>query len=279
MSPRPAPTPSRPGRGARRSRPAAENALTGALRSLFAVVENYPELKANENVLEPPGAADHDREPDQLLAPALQRDRPRLQHDHRDVPQPAHRGPVRVHPARVLRRGARGGRRPDRRSDACALIPRAIAAERRAMQRRRPRDGRDELLPADLRQPAQSRAAGAHRGWLLGAARASASATPPRRRRRRRSRSTRRVCSSAFIVSIAPSSRATGSCSPRRGAREVNRPRTPRSCSTSSRRSRSRRASRCRGSTSSTTRRPTPSPPAVTRSTPRSRSRPGCSRS
>ena len=29
----------------------AENMLTGALRSLFAVVENYPELKANENVL------------------------------------------------------------------------------------------------------------------------------------------------------------------------------------------------------------------------------------
>ena len=30
---------------------AAENVLTGTLRSLFAVVENYPELKANENVL------------------------------------------------------------------------------------------------------------------------------------------------------------------------------------------------------------------------------------
>ncbi len=29
----------------------AENTLTGALRSLFAVVENYPQLKANENVL------------------------------------------------------------------------------------------------------------------------------------------------------------------------------------------------------------------------------------
>src|SRR5664280_1938506 len=29
----------------------AENTLTGALRSLFAVVENYPTLKANENVL------------------------------------------------------------------------------------------------------------------------------------------------------------------------------------------------------------------------------------
>jgi LemA protein len=30
----------------------AENGLTGALRSLFAVVENYPDLKSNTNVLE-----------------------------------------------------------------------------------------------------------------------------------------------------------------------------------------------------------------------------------
>jgi LemA protein len=29
----------------------AENALTATLRSLFAVVENYPDLKANQNVL------------------------------------------------------------------------------------------------------------------------------------------------------------------------------------------------------------------------------------
>lgn len=29
----------------------AENQLSGALRSLFAVVENYPDLKANQNVL------------------------------------------------------------------------------------------------------------------------------------------------------------------------------------------------------------------------------------
>jgi LemA protein len=29
----------------------AENQLTGALRSLFAVTENYPDLKANQNVL------------------------------------------------------------------------------------------------------------------------------------------------------------------------------------------------------------------------------------
>ena len=30
----------------------AENALTGALRSMFAVVENYPDLKANQNVMQ-----------------------------------------------------------------------------------------------------------------------------------------------------------------------------------------------------------------------------------
>jgi LemA protein len=30
---------------------AAENALTASLRSLFAVVENYPDLKANQNVM------------------------------------------------------------------------------------------------------------------------------------------------------------------------------------------------------------------------------------
>jgi LemA protein len=30
----------------------AENALTGTLRSLFATVENYPDLKANQNVLQ-----------------------------------------------------------------------------------------------------------------------------------------------------------------------------------------------------------------------------------
>lgn len=31
---------------------AADNMITGALKSLFAVAENYPELKANENFLE-----------------------------------------------------------------------------------------------------------------------------------------------------------------------------------------------------------------------------------
>ena len=44
-----------PSRRARRGpaeQAVAENVLTATLRSLFAVVENYPDLKANQNVLE-----------------------------------------------------------------------------------------------------------------------------------------------------------------------------------------------------------------------------------
>jgi len=37
------------GAGGRGEQIAAENQLTGALRSLFAIVENYPDLKANSN--------------------------------------------------------------------------------------------------------------------------------------------------------------------------------------------------------------------------------------
>ena len=79
----------RPGPG--RSRLSAENALTGALRSLFAVVENYPDLKANAERHAAPGGADDDGEPDQLLAPALQRDGPGLQQHDPDDPGRADR--------------------------------------------------------------------------------------------------------------------------------------------------------------------------------------------
>ena len=65
----------------------AENALTGTLRSLFAVVENYPDAQGQRERAQPAGAADHDRESDQLLAPALQRHRARLQHVLRDRSQ------------------------------------------------------------------------------------------------------------------------------------------------------------------------------------------------
>ena len=62
-----------------------------------------------------PGAADHDREPDLVQPPALQRQRPRLQHGDPDLPECADRRHVRLHQARVLRRRARGGERPERR--------------------------------------------------------------------------------------------------------------------------------------------------------------------
>ncbi len=38
--------------GRQRPPAGAENFLTGALRQLFALVENYPDLKANQNVLQ-----------------------------------------------------------------------------------------------------------------------------------------------------------------------------------------------------------------------------------
>ena len=65
---------------------AAENALTGTLRSLFAVVENYPELKANQNVLALQEQLTTTENQISFCAPALQRHRPRLQHRHPDVP-------------------------------------------------------------------------------------------------------------------------------------------------------------------------------------------------
>ena len=89
----------------------AENALTGTLRSLFAVVENYPELKANQNVLELQ---------EQLTTTENQISFSR-QHYNATVldyntaiatfPSRPDRRAVRLHEARVLRRRARG--RPD----------------------------------------------------------------------------------------------------------------------------------------------------------------------
>ena len=68
---------------------AAENALTGTLRSLFAVVENYPELKANQNVLELQEALTTTENQISFSPPALQRHGPRLQHRHRRRSRPS----------------------------------------------------------------------------------------------------------------------------------------------------------------------------------------------
>ncbi len=53
-----------------------------------------------------PGAVDDDREPDLVLAPALQRDRARLQHLDPDLPSRADRRHARILEARLLRRRA-----------------------------------------------------------------------------------------------------------------------------------------------------------------------------
>ena len=64
-----------------------------------------------------PGAADDDREPDRVQPPALQRQRPRLQHRDPGLPGRPARRDLRLREARVLRRRARGRRgargRPD----------------------------------------------------------------------------------------------------------------------------------------------------------------------
>ena len=81
----------------------------------------------------------------------------------------------------------------------------------------------------------------------------------------------RRSSSSCSSGRCCTRSSSTSSRAARRSAwRARSRSRRPtiRGCGTSSRTSRSRPGPRCRRSTSSTTRRPTPSPPGVTRSTP-----------
>ena len=70
---------------------AAENALTGTLRSLFAVVENYPELKANENVLALQEQLTTTENQISFSRQHYNATRPRLQHPDRDVPERPHR--------------------------------------------------------------------------------------------------------------------------------------------------------------------------------------------
>ena len=95
----------------------AENMLTGTLRSLFAVVENYPELKANQNVLELQ---------EQLTTTENQISFSRQHYNatvldyntvDRDVPERADRGPVRLHASASSSTPSR--RRPTSRTWTC----------------------------------------------------------------------------------------------------------------------------------------------------------------
>ena len=111
----------RPGRAGRRRERADRHAAL-AVRSgrELSRAEGQPERARAA------GAADDDREPDRLRAPALQRCRARLQHVDRDRPQRAHRrAPSASEQARVLRRRARGGAGPAGRLSATCNSPSA----------------------------------------------------------------------------------------------------------------------------------------------------------
>ena len=60
---------------------ANENVLTGALRSLFAVAEAYPDLKANQNFIQL-----EDRRRDRRFQKILQRSCQQIQYQSRNVP-------------------------------------------------------------------------------------------------------------------------------------------------------------------------------------------------
>ena len=70
----------------------ADNMLTGALKSLFAVAEAYPDLKANVNFQQLQAELFLDGGQDQLHAPKLQRHGHEVQHGHPDVSGRAVRG-------------------------------------------------------------------------------------------------------------------------------------------------------------------------------------------
>ncbi len=97
---------------------AAENMLTGALRQLFALVENYPDLKANQNVLslqeELTSTENKISFSRQHYNDTVQRHGHDLQHPHRAVPGQHHRRDDQLRSAGLLRdrvhraRGAEG---------------------------------------------------------------------------------------------------------------------------------------------------------------------------
>ena len=101
----------------------AENALTGALRSLFAVVENYPDLKASTNVMQL--QEELTTTENQISFSRQHYNATVLDYNNsiQTIPAVLHRRPDRLHQARVLRRRSRGAGGPRRRPDP-ALTPR-----------------------------------------------------------------------------------------------------------------------------------------------------------
>ena len=232
------------------------------------MAEAYPDLKANQNFLNLQEELTVDRGPHRLRAAVLQRQRAELQHTRS-------------------------------RSSRTVILAGMFNFEKREFFDAEPEDtepGRSSSSPDRPARRAADRVHGTRRHHRVRADRAQQAPHVPdavrasscssrssavahrlllrrRLRRRRRSRSSSRsrwrgvsyfnsdkVALAAEPGASRPTSRVPPLPQPRRGP--VHR----------------RRAARSRGSTSSTTPRRTRSPPAATRSTPRSRSPPACSR-
>ncbi len=88
----------------------AENQLTGALKSLFAVAEAYPDLKANQNFLQLAGGDHVHGGPHRVLAAVLQRQCRELQHEDPAVPDVDPRQGLQLRTARAVRRRTGGHR-------------------------------------------------------------------------------------------------------------------------------------------------------------------------
>ena len=86
---------------------AAENTLTGALRSLFAVVENYPDLKASTNVMQL--QEELTTTENQISFSRQHYNATVLDYNNaiQTIPAVLVAGPLGLHQARVLRRRAR----------------------------------------------------------------------------------------------------------------------------------------------------------------------------
>ncbi len=98
------------------SRMAAETQLTTGLGKLLAVMENYPQLKADENVTQAPGRADYHRKSDRVRTPGLQRRRAGAQHAGRNFSLQPDRQQFRFSCRRVLQGRARGSGGPESQS-------------------------------------------------------------------------------------------------------------------------------------------------------------------
>ncbi len=107
---------------------AAENMLTGALRSLFAVVENYPDLKANQNVIQL--QEELTTTENQISFSRQHYNATVLDYNNtiQTIPERADRRSPGLHQARVLRCGARGRRRPQCGPDPQLSVVRLAAA-------------------------------------------------------------------------------------------------------------------------------------------------------